>query len=185
MHRHQDAMVKWKEQLQFKCKELFGIDGEPFEVDWHIFPGHTAVGSLREIQKRMTVRGTRPEEFEDRIIFMSMFNGIDWTENGYYEGWYSNAETVREHARTFPLVQWSSLGLGEEEKWHGTQISKFEGQWSSTANVMVSLQFPRQRSSILQSFQSVGSGILEKTKVGKYDSLQCGSSECRSLISND
>ena len=36
-----------------------------------------------KVTTMMTVRKTRPEEFEDRIIFMSMFNDIDWTTNGY------------------------------------------------------------------------------------------------------
>ena len=44
----------------------------------------TTVEILREIQTIITVRKTRPEEFEDRIIFMSMFNDIDWTKNGNY-----------------------------------------------------------------------------------------------------
>ena len=33
----------------------------------------------------MTVRQTRPEEFDDRIIFMSMFKDIDWTKNRSYK----------------------------------------------------------------------------------------------------
>ena len=36
---------------------------------------------FKEIQMRITTRRTRLEEFEDRIIFMSMFKNIDWTEN--------------------------------------------------------------------------------------------------------
>ena len=55
---------------------LFVIDGEPFEY----VPGHTRVEVLREIQTSMTVRKTGPEEFEDRSVFMSMFNDIDWTQ---------------------------------------------------------------------------------------------------------
>ena len=32
---------------------------------------------------------------------------------------------------------WSFLGPGEEEKWHGTHYHKPEGQWNTTAGVMV------------------------------------------------
>ena len=38
---------------------------------------------------------------------------------------------------------------------------------------------------ILQSFQCVGSGILEKERWEMYDTLQCGSFKCRSIISHD
>ena len=48
MHPHLTAMVKWKEQLEHFLssthpKELCGTDGEPFEFEWNIFPGHTTV----------------------------------------------------------------------------------------------------------------------------------------------
>ena len=83
-------MLKWIEALQYfqnsnDYRELFGIDGEKFEFEWNIFPGHTAVENLREIHTIMTGRNTRPEVFEDRIIFMSMFNDVDWTHDGNYK----------------------------------------------------------------------------------------------------
>ena len=40
--------------------------------------GHTAVEFFRELQTKMTVRKTRPED-SVRVINMSMFNDIDWT----------------------------------------------------------------------------------------------------------
>ena len=84
MHRHPEAMVTWKEQLQYfqnanEYRELFRIDEEPMEFEWNIFPGHTTEEILKDIQMRMTTRRTKPEEFEDLIIFMSSFNDIDWT----------------------------------------------------------------------------------------------------------
>ena len=39
---------------------------------------------------------TQPEEFKDWIIFMSMFNDIDWKNND--ENWISNAEKVKDYA---------------------------------------------------------------------------------------
>ena len=57
---------------------------------------------------------------------MSMFNDIDWTKDGNYKECFRIlSEMVRD-------------GLGEEEKWYGTQNYKPEGQWNSTADVMVS-----------------------------------------------
>ena len=58
----------WKEKI--KCifdsnhsKDLNRIDGESMEFEWKIFPGFTTFG-------------LDPEQFEGRIIFMSMFNDI-------------------------------------------------------------------------------------------------------------
>ena len=39
----------------------------------------TTVEILQEIQILVATRRTRLEEFEDRIIFMSMYCDIDWT----------------------------------------------------------------------------------------------------------
>ena len=38
MHRHPDAMVKWKNNpnISNEYRELFAIDGEPFEFEWNI-----------------------------------------------------------------------------------------------------------------------------------------------------
>ena len=83
MHGHPDAVLKWKDQLQYfqesEENKLFEIVGEPFEFEWNIFPGHTAVQILQEMQVRMTVRKARLEEFEDQI------NDIDWTMNGKFK----------------------------------------------------------------------------------------------------
>ena len=41
------------------------------------FPGCTSQEILRNIQKNLQHKNIDPEKFEDRIIFMSMFNDID------------------------------------------------------------------------------------------------------------
>ena len=77
---------RWKEQLEYFLnsthhQELYGIDGESFDFEWNILPRTLQWKYLKEIQVRMTVHGIRPEEFEDRIIFLSMFNDIDTGQN--------------------------------------------------------------------------------------------------------
>ena len=47
----------------------------------------------------MAVCQTSPKEFEDRLIFMSMFNYIDWTEKGNYKECTSNSVTVKNYAK--------------------------------------------------------------------------------------
>ena len=52
-------------------QEFIRIDGEPVEFEWNIFPGHTTLGLLHENRRKMAQNGIKPEEFNDRIIFMS------------------------------------------------------------------------------------------------------------------
>ena len=58
-------------------RELDCIDGEPVELEWENFPGHTTLQLLREIQTTMEENRIQPEQFEDRILFMPMYNDID------------------------------------------------------------------------------------------------------------
>ena len=54
MQEHSEANEKWKDQLQYfqqsnGYKESFGIDAEPIEFEWNIFPGFTTLQILQEI----------------------------------------------------------------------------------------------------------------------------------------
>ena len=65
-----------------KChgyRELDGIDGEPVEFEWTI--SQDAQHSSCFVQRTMTENRIQPEQFEDRIIFMSMYNDIDWEKS--------------------------------------------------------------------------------------------------------
>ena len=82
-----EANIKWKEQIHYfqhwnEYAELSGIDGEPIEFEWDIFPGFTSIEILRHIQESLKARQINPDQFQGRIIFMSMFNDIGWKKNG-------------------------------------------------------------------------------------------------------
>ena len=82
-----NPVESWKKQIQWYSdndyfSELNRIDGQPMEFEWKIFPGFTTVGILNEIQQTMGKIQCEPENFTDRIIFMSMFNGIVWDAEG-------------------------------------------------------------------------------------------------------
>ena len=63
------------------------------------FPGFSSLSLLQEIQQDLEKRKIQPEEFTDRIIFMSMFNDIGWNTND--ENCVSNAKKVKNYAMRF------------------------------------------------------------------------------------
>ena len=82
MNQNPTSNTVWKEQLSWfkdssQYRTLDKIDGEPMEIEWNIFPGSTTLQLVREVQKFMNKMG-EPEQFQGRIIFMSMFNDIKW-----------------------------------------------------------------------------------------------------------
>ena len=48
------------------------------ELEWKNFPGFTALQILAEVQNMMTETRCEPEQFQGRIIFMSVYNDIAW-----------------------------------------------------------------------------------------------------------
>ena len=63
-------------------RALFGVDGEPFEFEWNIFPGLTSLEILQRNQKDLQDQHIEPVKFGDRIVFMSMFNDIESIKKG-------------------------------------------------------------------------------------------------------
>ena len=89
-----------------------GIDGEAIEVEWKHFAGFSSLSILAEFQQDLEKRKIQPEEFTDRIIFMSMFKGIVWNTND--ESCGSNAEKVKNYAMRFSKGHWARKRSGEE-----------------------------------------------------------------------
>ena len=101
MHEHTEANVKWTDQLQGfrqsdEYRELSGIDGEPIEFEWNLFPG------LATLQK-VSSWSNQSRRLETRIIFMSMFNRVR-----------QNLRTGRFGKRCNKKGAPRSLGLGEK-----------------------------------------------------------------------
>ena len=80
------------------------------------------------ISERDSDQKMAAEEFEDRIIFMSMFNDIDRKVRTSPMYVSANSLKVRDDAKRFQKRRWSLLGPGDEEKWYGTHDYKPEGK---------------------------------------------------------
>ena len=114
---------RWKSQLEglrlySSYQDAVGIDGEAIEFESKDFPRCSSLSVLEEIQKDLARKNNQPEEFKDQIIFMSMFNDIEWKTND--ENCISIAEKVKNYAMKLSQGHWSFLGPGSEEKWYGS-----------------------------------------------------------------
>ena len=107
------ADAKWAGQLEglkmyLSYQDAVGLDGEAVELEWTIFAGFTTLTTLKEIQMDMERKNSEPENFfKDRIIFMSMFSGIEWKKND--ENCISNAEKVKDYSKRFLPGHWTFL----------------------------------------------------------------------------
>ena len=128
-----------------------------------IFPRLTSLEILQKIQKDLRDRNIEPEKFEDRIIFMSMFNDIEWRKRGNSKKCISNSEQVKNYTKRFSRGHWTSLGLGDGKKWYGTRSFSPEGKCDSTTTLMME-RFKETSHPVFKSIGALNRGILKNTR---------------------
>ena len=119
--------VKWKDsgcirltKMQLvSIEKLLNSSGQ-FSQDFHHCP------FLGKIQEDLETPRIQPEEFTDRVIFMSMFN--DTVRNAKDETCVSNAGKVKNFEKIFLAGRWTLLGPGSEEKCYGSTNHDQKGQ---------------------------------------------------------
>ena len=171
------ATERWRGQFEdlkrhSSYQDAVGLDGEPIELEWTFFPGFSSLSILCEIQNDLVTKNIKPEDFKDRIIFMPMFNDIEWKKND--EKCISNAEEVRNNVMKFLQGHWTFLGPGSEENCMAIPTIK-KREWKCTSNKMV------QRFKEYQRFESWD---LEATDRQMYRSLERRFYKYRTLVPN-
>ena len=85
--------IKWYSETNF-FSELNRIDGKSMEFEWMILPAFKTAAILKEIQNKIGESQCDPADFKDRIIFVSMFNDIEWEARGEEELCENNSTSV-------------------------------------------------------------------------------------------
>ena len=101
-------------------RDFDGINGEPTEFEWNIFPGFTTLPLCGKVSDLLSDLGEAPETFTG-ILFMSMFNDISCDGKGNKEECLANARVVKVLAKKFGIGQWSFIGPGSEKKWYSME----------------------------------------------------------------
>ena len=115
--RTHNQIYAWEDRLTWfksssEYRALYRIDGEPMELEWNIFPGFTTLQLCNKVREFLSNMSTEPENFTERIIFMSMFNDISWGSEDNAKECESSAQPVSLYAKRFSPGQWSFLGPG-------------------------------------------------------------------------
>ena len=126
--QHPDSNEAWKNRIagvmsEKSYRDYDGIDGEPTEFEWNIFPGFTTLHLCGKVNDLLRDLGETPETFTGRILFMSMFNDISCDRRGNKEECLANARVVKVLAKKFGIGQWSFIGPSSEKKWYSAENS--------------------------------------------------------------
>ena len=90
---------------------------------WHVLPIPST--STVDIKKHIHVA-----IWHERITFLSMFNEIEWTENGNTQTCLHNAKEVAAFATQFKPGLWCFPALASEKAWWNG-MNNLKGQWNS------------------------------------------------------
>ena len=101
-----DSNEAWKNRIaRVKAEKSYrdydGIDGEPTEFEWNIFPGFTTLQLCGKINDLLSDLGEIPDIFTGRILFMSIFNDISCDRKGNKDECLANARVVKVLAKRF------------------------------------------------------------------------------------
>ena len=102
----------------FSFRELQGLDGDPIDFEWKIFPGAKALDILHKIQADLQGKNITPEKFSDRIIFKAMFNEVVLEKRDNEDSSAITSRKIKERASNFNDGHLASLGPEEENKWY-------------------------------------------------------------------
>ena len=98
----EDGKIKWKIFNKLILTEIFlDLMENRLSFEWNIFLGLMSLEKLRKNQKDLQEQNIEPENLEDRVIFMSMFNDVVWTRRGNAEQCISNSEQIKNYTKKF------------------------------------------------------------------------------------
>ena len=143
-----------------------GINGEPTEFEWNIFPGFTTLQLCGKINDLLSDLGQTPETFTGSILFMSMFNDISCDKKDNEEECEAHDKVVSILAKKFGIGQWSLLVQVLRRNgtvWKKTVLKEF----GITSRKKMLLEFAESGCPIFPCNNSIVQGKLKSKGHGK------------------
>ena len=170
IHQHPESNEAWKNRVagirsEKSYRDYDGINGEPTEFEWNIFPGFTTLQLCGKVNDLLSDLGNAPETVTGRFLFMSMFNDIFCDRYDNKDECLRNANIVKTFAGRFGIGQWSFIGPGSEKKWYSSENSP-QGAWENIAEQML-LEFAESGHPIFCATTPLSRGTLKSKGHGK------------------
>ena len=128
--------IEWITSSQ-SYRNFDGINGEPTEFEWNIFPGFDTLQLCGKVKDLLRILGETPKNFTGRILFMLMFNDISCGTKDNERECLAHVRVVSLYARRFGTGQWSFIGHVSEKKWYSMKEDSPQGIWDNIAAKML------------------------------------------------
>ena len=138
IHQNPESNEAWKKRIEWifssqSNRDYDGINGEPTEFEWNIFPGFTTLQLCGKVKDLLSRLGKTPGNFTRRNLFMSMFNDISCGTKDNEKECLAHAKVVSLYARKFGTAQWSLICRGSEKKWYSMKKDGPQRIWDNIA----------------------------------------------------
>ena len=142
VHQHPESNKAWEERIGWivtdkSYRDYDGINGEPTEFEWNIFPECTALQFCGKVTDLLSRLGQTPEIFTGRKPSTPTFNDTSCDRKGNEEEYLANAKVVSIFAQKFGIGQLSFIGAGFEKKWSSMEETSPQGIWDHVAEKML------------------------------------------------
>ena len=171
IHQNPESNKAWEQRIGWitssqSYRDFDGINGEPTEFEWNIFPGFDTLQLCGKVKDLLSRLGETPENFTGRILFMSMFNDISCGTKDNEKECLAHAKVVSLYARKFGAGQRSFIGPGSEKKWYSMKEDSPQGIWDNIAEKML-LEFAESGCPIFRATTPLSRGQLRSKGHGK------------------
>ena len=130
---------------------------------------------LHNIQADLQGKHITPENFSDRIIFMTMFNDIVLEKKNNEDSFALTPWKIKEYASNFNVGHWAFLGPGEEKQ----VVSRicYQSRWQVESSCFTNGgRFREFRTSGIPGVSPLGRGILKKKNI--RDTIHLNGEHC-------
>ena len=173
IHQNPDSNEAWKNRIVGvksvkSCRNFDGINGEPTEFEWNIFPGFNSLQLSDEVKSLLLKLGETPEIFTGRILFMPMTFPVD------QKTMTKNASRILKSSLFMQrsLVQDNGHSLVPVlRKWYSIKEDSPQGIWDNIAEKM-SVELAESGCPIFRATTPLSRGELRSKGHGKL-SIHC------------
>ena len=171
IHQNPEANEAWKKRIEWitfsqSYRNFDGINGEPTELEWNIFPGFATLQLCGKVKDLLSRLRETPEHFTGRNRIMSMFNDISCETKDKEQDCLAHARVVSLYARRFGTGQWSFIGPGSEKKWYSITEDSPRGICDNIAEKML-VEFAESGCPIFRAATPLSRGRLRSKGHGK------------------
>ena len=173
IHQHPESNEAWKKRIEGittekSYRDYDGINGEPTEFEWNIFPGFTTLQLCGKVNDLLSRLGRSTRNFHRKNSYLCQCSTtFPVTEKGNEEECLANAQVVSIFAKKFGRGQWSFIGPGSEKKWYSMEENSPQGIWDHIAEKML-VEFAESGCPIFRATTPLSRGKLKSKGHGKF-----------------